>query len=88
MLSTGNVTLIDLLHVMPVAVTFRKESGDVRTMLCTTCPDYMPTREADKTTPSKDKNPDIAVVWDIEIDAWRSFRWDRVTGVSIGDVPK
>jgi hypothetical protein len=48
----------------------------------------MPTREADKTTPAKDKNPDIAVVWDIEIDAWRSFRWDRVTGVSIGDVPK
>lgn len=31
--------------------------------------------------PKKKANPDICVVYDLEKDAWRSFRWDRLTNV-------
>jgi hypothetical protein len=64
-----------------VKVKFKKVSGDERTMLCTTCGDLTP--PATKEDPLSQKkvrkvNPEVQVVYDVEKDGWRSFRWDSV----------
>lgn len=60
-------------------VTFTKANGDERTMICTLIPDFLPTKEA--VTNVGPEYIDQIVVWDIEEDAWRSFKPSRVTKI-------
>ncbi|RZK45058.1 MAG: DUF2693 domain-containing protein [Hymenobacter sp.] len=63
-------------------VTFIKANGNERTMICTLIPDYLPvTSDYDDTIQSKDLESDKVTVWDIEEDAWRSFKPSRVTNI-------
>lgn len=63
-------------------VIFKKANGETRTMQCTLKESVLP---ADAMTygrvgnnlPRKE-NPDVLSVWDVELNDWRSFRWDRV----------
>lgn len=80
--------LLDLLNDEVVNITFDKLSGDERTMKCTLIPEMLPTTERnDKLSQTKIRNLEdrVFVVWavDIEPNAWRSFRYDRVKKVSI-----
>lgn len=60
-----------------VEVTFTKANGSDRTMQCTLCPDLIPeTKQASNHT-----GVDTMVVFDLEAEGWRSFRFDRVTKV-------
>ncbi len=85
--------LLDLLGDEIVDVTFDKLSGDERTMRCTLIPELLPAAQRDdKLSQTKVRNLEdkVFVVWamDIEPQAWRSFRYDRVKKVSIVSPPE
>jgi hypothetical protein len=79
-----------LLNEGVAEVKFVKKDGTERIMLCTTNTSLIPERafkpeesvariEAANAQEVKPKNPDVAVIWDLQKDAWRSFRYDSVT---------
>lgn len=72
--------LNDLLHskVEHAVVTFTKADGTERVLQCTLNPEYIPVSESKNTRKSSDE---VMVVYDIEKDAWRSFRKDSVIKV-------
>ena len=59
-------------------VTFTKKDGTERLMKCTLASKFMPITESTKTTEDKEPNLDIIKCWDLEKEAWRSFRLDSV----------
>lgn len=66
-------------------VTFTKKNGEQRTMICTLMPEFLPiyeTEEGLSTTASKDG---IYTVWDLEADAWRSFKADSIISFDSND---
>lgn len=73
----------------PVTLTFEKKDGSLRTMKCTTNPTYILFKDPAVLESKRDKkiNEDVMPVYDMESDAWRSFRWDSVTQVqfTLGD---
>jgi len=79
-------------------VQFVKKDGTNRIMLCTTKVTLIPERafgnSKDWNYPdvppesAKAKNPDIAVIWDLQKDAWRSFRYDSVTSAISHQMPE
>lgn len=71
--------LVKLLQEGRVIVTFNKLDGNERVMTCTKSFDIIPEEYHPKTN-SKPKEGTITV-WDLGTDAWRSFRYDRVTKV-------
>lgn len=76
--------LKNLLHEGNVVVTFNKLNGDERVMTCTLKEDIVPeTKTKDSDTEKKERKPneDVCVVWDVNANGWRSFRWDKITGV-------
>lgn len=80
--------LLDLLSREIVDVTFDKLSGDERTMKCTLIPSMLPpAQREDKLSQTKVRNLEdkVFVVWaiDIEPNAWRSFRYDRIKKVVV-----
>ena len=74
-------TIKDALHNGVVVVSFTKANGELREMRCTLRADMIPqTPVVEGKTPKKE-NPDIQVVWDVEKQAWRSFRFDSVNTI-------
>ena len=71
----------DSLADSQVVVEFTKLNGDYRKMSCTLAKGYVP--EAKKDDPLTQKkvrklNEEVCVVWDMNAEGWRSFRWDTV----------
>ena len=64
-----------------VAVTFTKADGSQRVLKGTTNLDYVPASQHPRG--AKPENPEVQPVWDLEANAWRSFRWDRVSDFKI-----
>lgn len=75
--------LIDLLEERIVEVTFTKKDGTKRVMNCTLHEDYLP----ETVGSDKERSDEALAVFDVDKDAWRSFRWDSITAVkfSIGE---
>ena len=81
--------LLQKLHhkEVPVSITFKKSDGTIREMLCTLNQDFIPksekpqTKSASTVSKPKRKNDDVIAVYDLEEEAWRSFRIDRVIKV-------
>ena len=75
-------TLDGVLHEKIVTVTFVKEStGLEREMICTLRKKHLPpVVDAAKTATPRKHNPDVCVVYDLEKEEWRSFRYDSVIG--------
>ena len=69
-----------LLQKQEVTVDFVKADGDFRSMKCTLSEahgaKYVVNENTDR--PKKKPNPEVCPVWDINQNAWRSFRWDRI----------
>jgi len=63
-------------------VEFTKKDGTKRKMRCTLAEGYVPPPSKDPLTQKKVRavNEEVQVVWDMDKEAWRSFRWDSVTG--------
>lgn len=80
--------LLDLLREKVVSITFDKLNGDERTMRCTLIPEVLPKADKeDKLSQTRVRNLEDAVfvVWSLEANAWRSFRYDRLKSVKVGE---
>ena len=82
-----------LLQTTEVEVEFIKSDGTLRVMRCTTDPDKLPVATTNVTTgpvdgivteskPRKQPDPHSIRVFDLDQQAWRSFRFDRLKRVS------
>lgn len=70
----------DKIHPI-VLVEFIKADGTVRRMRCTTDEELIPQKEDTKgqtQTKTRRRSEDVMVVWDLEKEGWRSFRFDSV----------
>lgn len=66
--------LLEMLQNERVLVTFTKRDGSQRDMLCTQRQDLIESK-----TYSRSQGPEgIVCVWDLEKEAWRSFKSDSV----------
>lgn len=80
--------LKSLLHTTIVEVKFEKVDGTIRDMKCTLRTDLLPPpEEVEENDDSEEKpkrkvSPDVLRVWDLEKEAWRSFRWDKIKSIS------
>jgi hypothetical protein len=68
--------LVENLRRNVLWVDFRKTNGDLRSMRCTLMNDILP--EYEKSENPKTPNYDVLPVWDLEKEAWRSFRVENV----------
>lgn len=69
--------MVELLKTNICKVTFKKADGSLRDMTCTLKAENILVESAGETKPKED----VLVVWDMEKEAWRSFRLDRlITG--------
>jgi hypothetical protein len=62
-------------------VTFTKQNGDERIMRCTLQESVLPTQTDLEESIQKKGPTDSLAVWDLEKNAWRSFRYDSVISV-------
>lgn len=65
-----------------VNITFTKANGELRKMRCTLNTKLIPEVQKEETSERK-VNPDVQPVWDLDKQAWRSFRYDSVKEVSL-----
>ena len=69
-----------------VQIKFTKVNGEERTMVCTLNDEIVPpaTKE-DPLTQKKVRaiNEEVQVVYDVEKDGWRSFRWDSLVEYNV-----
>jgi hypothetical protein len=72
----------NILRASVIDVVFTKADGSERIMKCTLNEEFIPAREASSTSTRK-SNPDVCAVWDMENQAWRSFRWDSLKKINL-----
>ena len=72
--------IINALSAGPTKITFVKKDGTERIMNCTLKSNLTEVYEK-KTDRVKESNPDICPVFDLDLKAWRSFRFDSVRAV-------
>lgn len=71
--------LINLLRDSVVTVTFVKKDGTERDMRCTLRKDKLPIfQESTEEKKTRKKSEEAVAVYDLEKEAWRSFRWDSI----------
>ena len=73
--------LVSVLKRNVVDVNFIKTDGTQRKMKCTLKEDFLP--EEPETTNKKAVNLAVIPVWDLDKEAWRSFRVDSVTSIHV-----
>ena len=61
-----------------IEIEFLKADGSVRKMNATLNESVVPHVEENA---ERKANPDTQVVWDTEVNGWRSFGWDRLQGI-------
>ena len=72
-------TLKNNLQRMNAKITFQKAGGEIREMNCTLRAEVVPVKKA--STIERKHTLDVLPVWDLDIGAWRSFRYDNVITV-------
>jgi hypothetical protein len=75
----------DMLRESIAEVIFTKKDGTERVMRCTLNPEYFPPiqQEASEVSEVRQKSNTSLAVFDVEAQAWRSFRYDSVKEFSI-----
>jgi hypothetical protein len=71
--------LNQMLREQILTVTFLKLDGDQRVMTCTKSQALIPEAHLPKT--GREAKPGTVNVWDVNAQAWRSFRYNRVQQV-------
>lgn len=73
-------------NVKNLRITFTKVSGEERTIHCTTTESRIPEDRRPKGT-GREASAETQRVFDLDLQDWRSFRWDSVKGVkfSLGE---
>lgn len=60
-------------------IEFEKVDGTIRKMSATLREDFLPAQiDIEEEIQKKKPNDEALAVWDTELKAWRSFRWDRL----------
>lgn len=77
--------LLTLLQKPSITVTFTKKDGTERVMKCTRDMNIIPTDFHPKGESEVQENLDIIKCFDLEVNAWRSFRVDSVKTVGYQD---
>lgn len=77
---TEKNVLKGLLKTNVIKVTFTKVNGEQREMDCTLHQSYLP--ESIENTNTKKQSDSSISVWDVNLDSWRSFRWDSIVEYS------
>jgi hypothetical protein len=72
--------LKERLSVGVVKICFEKADGTLREMNATLDPQVLPEPVASDEEINRNRAPneEVQVVWDIDAQGWRSFRWDRL----------
>lgn len=71
-----------LLRENIVEVTFvKKSTGETRVMRCTLNAQHLP--EQTQTSRTKEFNPEVISVFDLDKQDWRSFRIDSIVSVAV-----
>ena len=80
----GREWLMSLLEERTVEVAFTKKDGTDRVMNCTLKEDILPIvqKEVNEDSFTKVKSKDALAVWDVDVNGWRSFRWDSIKSVN------
>jgi hypothetical protein len=79
----GREWLRGLLRERVVGVTFIKKDGTERVMQATLSENFIPeATNSENSATTRKKSDEALAVWDIEAQAWRSFRWDSVKTVN------
>jgi WYL_2, Sm-like SH3 beta-barrel fold len=73
----------DLLSANDCEVTFTKVDGTIRVMNCTLRSEALPDRESTSLTETREKNPDVITVFDLDKQSWRSFKVANVTNIAV-----
>lgn len=73
----------DVLHLAPAVIEFVKKDGSIRKMNCTTSKEFIPTQPVKESKSNRQVNEDVLAVYDLEINEWRSFRFDSVKSITI-----
>jgi hypothetical protein len=83
--ATSRAWLKSVLTSSVATVTFTKKNGDERVMKCTLDPQHLPAiqKEASEVAEVRQPSKDSLAVFDIEAQAWRSFRFDSVTKLTM-----
>ena len=76
--------IVALLKARPLEVTFKKKDGTTRVMLCTLHPSYLPDTGISKEITPKENLTTVSA-FDLNINAWRSFRVDSVEQIEDRD---
>ena len=66
-----------------VSISFKKVDGSDRKMICSLKEDILPVIESKESTKKKPENENVLPVWDLEKNAFRSFRIDSVTDYQV-----
>ena len=74
--------LIEALEKNVIKVTFKKANGDIREMDCTLMEYLLP----ETSQSSNHSGDETAIVFDLDANAWRSFRLDSVISMEAYDV--
>jgi len=82
-METNKQELKDLLKKKIVSVTFLKTDKTERKMLCTLKEEILPVVESKEPKRTKKDNDNVLAVWDLEKEAFRSFRVDSVTDYQV-----
>lgn len=61
-----------------VHLQFKKVNGDLRNMVATRMMDKIPEEKHPKTEDKREKNETIVVLYDLEVNDWRSFRVENL----------
>jgi len=75
----GRKWLVGMLENGIVEVTFTKKDGTERVMNCTLLEDYLP----ETTGVGRAASLDAVSVYDVDVEGWRSFRWDSIKTVKL-----
>lgn len=59
---------------------FKLNSGQITQLMCTLNPDQMPALTA--SSHPGPPHDELQVVWDLDKNDWRAFRWERLTSVT------
>lgn len=64
-------------------IVFEKKDGTLREMKCTLKENFLPEQvDLEEAIQKKAPNPDVLSVWDVGVEGWRSFRWDKLQTVN------
>jgi len=68
-----------LLHERVIPIQFFKADNSIRVMQATLKESLLPSRNSDGTSEKpRKRNDDVQAVYDVDAEAWRSFKWNQL----------